>query len=207
MKEREMSEFSYIVDTAAKVQKVNSLQELHKEFTKEIEAIGTAQQTCISLIKITTPLPNAILLYITDGAPLSKAEEQDIMTDFPESPQANKDTLSTTSISAEQNASPKEYEDGAGEQEFYLVTGSDKNNVIQFKSQECSSFTPPPLSPREKECLYWAAKGLSDHDIGDLLSLSPTTVTGYMKNVRHKFKVRTRIQAVVIATSCGIITP
>ena len=66
---------------------------------------------------------------------------------------------------------------------------------------------PPHLSPREKECLEWAAQGLSDHDIGDMLAISPSTVTSYMKSVRGKFKVRTRIQAVALAVSLGIIKP
>jgi len=64
---------------------------------------------------------------------------------------------------------------------------------------------PPPLSPREKECLEWAAQRLSDHDIGDMLAISPSTVTSYMKSVRRKFKVRTRIQAVALAVSYSII--
>jgi len=65
----------------------------------------------------------------------------------------------------------------------------------------------PQLSPREKECLEWAAKGLSDHDISALLALSPSTVTGYMKSVREKFNVRTKIQAVALAVSYGMIKP
>ena len=65
--------------------------------------------------------------------------------------------------------------------------------------------SPPQLSPREKECLEWAARGLSDHDIVDMLALSPSTVTSYMKSVRRKFKVRTRIQAVALAISYKII--
>ena len=69
------------------------------------------------------------------------------------------------------------------------------------------NFNPPQLSPREKECLEWAAKGLSDHDISVLLALSPSTVTGYIKSVREKFKVRTKIQAVALAVSYGMIKP
>jgi len=69
------------------------------------------------------------------------------------------------------------------------------------------NFNLPQLSPREKECLEWAAKGLSDHDISDLLAISPSTVTSYMKSVREKFNVRTKIQAVALAVSYGIIKP
>jgi DNA-binding CsgD family transcriptional regulator len=81
------------------------------------------------------------------------------------------------------------------------------HNIVKIMHLNDDLLNLPKLSPREKECLEWVAKGLSDTDIGDLLSISSSTVTSYIKNVRDKFKVRTRIQAVTIAISCGIILP
>lgn len=90
---------------------------------------------------------------------------------------------------------------------LYLMAVNYHHHIIRIKKLEGKTFKPPKLSARERECLTWAAKGLSDNDIGDLLAISSTTVTSYMKNVRNKFNVRTRIQAVAIAVSRGIILP
>jgi LuxR family transcriptional regulator, activator of conjugal transfer of Ti plasmids len=52
------------------------------------------------------------------------------------------------------------------------------------------------LSPREFECLTWAARGKSAWDIGQILNISRCTATFHLRNAKNKFGVRTVCQAV-----------
>jgi LuxR family transcriptional activator of conjugal transfer of Ti plasmids len=51
------------------------------------------------------------------------------------------------------------------------------------------------LSPRELECLEWAAKGKSAWEIGRILGISRHTVASYLDNAKEKLGVRTIVQA------------
>jgi LuxR family quorum sensing-dependent transcriptional regulator len=64
---------------------------------------------------------------------------------------------------------------------------------------------PPALSPRERECLAWAAAGKSDREIGDILSISERTAYGHMERVRRKYGVASRHQAIVLGLRSGAI--
>ena len=63
------------------------------------------------------------------------------------------------------------------------------------------------LSPRERECLYWASEGKSSSDIAAILGLSPRTVDSYLEKTCAKLGVRTRIEAVASAVRAGILHP
>ncbi len=63
------------------------------------------------------------------------------------------------------------------------------------------------LSPRETECLTWAANGKSAWEIGAILSLSEHTVREYLGNAMRKLECANREQAVVTAVMRGLITP
>jgi DNA-binding CsgD family transcriptional regulator len=52
------------------------------------------------------------------------------------------------------------------------------------------------LSPRELECLEWAAQGKSAWEIGRLLNISRRTAAFHLDNAKSKFGVRTICQAV-----------
>lgn len=52
------------------------------------------------------------------------------------------------------------------------------------------------LSPRERECLRWAAEGKSRWESGQILGLSPRTVKFHLDNAKAKLGVRTIAQAV-----------
>ena len=52
-----------------------------------------------------------------------------------------------------------------------------------------------PLSPREFECLKWAAQGKSSWEIGLILGISRHTVTSYLDSAKEKLGVRTIVQA------------
>jgi DNA-binding CsgD family transcriptional regulator len=51
------------------------------------------------------------------------------------------------------------------------------------------------LSPREFECLEWAAQGKSAWQIGRILGISHHTVASYLENAKEKLGVRTIVQA------------
>jgi DNA-binding CsgD family transcriptional regulator len=63
----------------------------------------------------------------------------------------------------------------------------------------------PALTPRERECLAWAASGKSDREIGDILSISERTAYGHIERVRRKYGVASRNQAIVVALRSGAI--
>jgi LuxR family quorum sensing-dependent transcriptional regulator len=63
------------------------------------------------------------------------------------------------------------------------------------------------LTPREIECLRWAACGKSDWDIGEILGISERTVNFHLENVKRKYGVATRVQVVVAAIRQGTLLP
>lgn len=69
--------------------------------------------------------------------------------------------------------------------------------------------TPPPapLTLRERECLQWVAVGKSDWEIGEILSISEKTANFHVEQVKRKYNVATRVQAVVQAIRAGAIQP
>jgi len=67
--------------------------------------------------------------------------------------------------------------------------------------------TAPRLTPRELEVLNWVMVGKSSWEISKITGCSEATVNFHMGNIRQKFNVNTRQQAVVRAISLGLITP
>ncbi|HWJ96437.1 MAG TPA: LuxR family transcriptional regulator [Telluria sp.] len=65
----------------------------------------------------------------------------------------------------------------------------------------------PRLTPRELEVLKWVMAGKSSWEISRITNCSEATVNFHMANVRQKFSVNTRQQAVVKAIALGLITP
>jgi DNA-binding CsgD family transcriptional regulator len=63
------------------------------------------------------------------------------------------------------------------------------------------------LSPREIECLKWAANGKTFADIGEILSLSERTVRFYLDIARHKLNCINITHAVARAMIMHIIPP
>ena len=59
------------------------------------------------------------------------------------------------------------------------------------------------MTARELEVLKWISAGKSDWQIGQILSISAKTVNYHVENVKRKFGVATRIQAVVAAMRQG----
>jgi DNA-binding CsgD family transcriptional regulator len=61
------------------------------------------------------------------------------------------------------------------------------------------------FTPRELECLKWAAHGKSNSVIAEILNVAEPTVAFHIKNILKKLEVATRLQAVTMALSLGLI--
>lgn len=61
------------------------------------------------------------------------------------------------------------------------------------------------LTPREVDCLRWAARGKTDGEIAEILSIARWTVVTYLQNAKIKLGCSNRTSAVAVAMSLGII--
>jgi DNA-binding CsgD family transcriptional regulator len=61
------------------------------------------------------------------------------------------------------------------------------------------------LSPREKECLQWAASGKTIWETAHILNVSERAVRLYLDVARHKLECLNKTQAVAKAVALGII--
>jgi DNA-binding NarL/FixJ family response regulator len=62
-----------------------------------------------------------------------------------------------------------------------------------------------PLTPREQELLELVARGLSNRDISEKLSISEHTVKNHLKNILHKLHLENRVQLTRYAYEHGWI--
>jgi len=80
--------------------------------------------------------------------------------------------------------------------------------LLRIKSiSDLTVYMDLELTPREKECLQWAAAGKSDSVIADILNISKSTVHFHIENAKRKFNMPTRVQTVVKAIYTGKIIP
>lgn len=63
----------------------------------------------------------------------------------------------------------------------------------------------PNLTPRERECLRWAALGKTSWEISKILNVKETTIQTHIENAKRKFNVPSKMQAVVRSLQCGAI--
>lgn len=64
---------------------------------------------------------------------------------------------------------------------------------------------PAKLTPREKDCLRLAEKGLTSHQIAYKLSISATSIDHHLHSASRKLGVRGRMAAVAAALNRGLI--
>jgi DNA-binding CsgD family transcriptional regulator len=73
--------------------------------------------------------------------------------------------------------------------------------------RELGTAKPPiPLSPRERECLLWAARGKTYADIGVLLGIAYATVKTNLDVARYKLNCATLAQTTAAAVGRGLFT-
>lgn len=72
---------------------------------------------------------------------------------------------------------------------------------------EVGGEAPPRLTRRELEVLQWVMAGKSSWEISMITRCSEATVNFHLANVRQKFNVNTRQQAVIKAISLGMLNP
>ena len=62
------------------------------------------------------------------------------------------------------------------------------------------------LTPREREALEQAARGLSNREIGEAMSIAEQTVKNHLGSAMRKLSVHDRTHAVVFAIGSGLIS-
>ncbi len=85
--------------------------------------------------------------------------------------------------------------EAAGEDGSWLVVLAEANDAAMLEAMTLAF----GLTPREAEVLYWVAKGKTNRDIGDILCMSPKTVTKHLEHVFDKLGVETRTAAANVA--------
>lgn len=65
----------------------------------------------------------------------------------------------------------------------------------------------PVLTPRERECLAWAAQGRTSREIGRLLGVTERTTIFHLQNAAQKLGVNGRQAAIARGISLGLIVP
>lgn len=76
--------------------------------------------------------------------------------------------------------------------------------IIEIKEISAPSSS---LTPREKECLLWAAEGKTSWETAQILNISERTVIFHIQNICAKLNVSNRQQAIARAIAMGLITP
>ena len=74
-------------------------------------------------------------------------------------------------------------------------------------SESFGTFAPDrvQLSPRERECLQWAAVGKSDADIAALVGIKVATAHFHVEQAKKRLGVTTRVEAVAVGILNGVI--
>lgn len=74
-----------------------------------------------------------------------------------------------------------------------------------FAQDEFANWPTADLTDREKESLFWVARGKSTWEIARILGLSEKTVAFHIDNARRRLDVGSRIEAVLEAIRKGIL--
>lgn len=71
--------------------------------------------------------------------------------------------------------------------------------------RDASRVSPPALTPRERECLQWVARGKTSWEIGRILTISEHGVVFHLRSVMRKFDVSSRHRAAKLASDYGLL--
>ncbi|GAB5508183.1 MAG: LuxR family transcriptional regulator [Rhizobiaceae bacterium] len=78
--------------------------------------------------------------------------------------------------------------------------------AIQLGSETPMIDHRPELTPREKECMRWAAAGKSEWEISQILGISEHTSEKHLLNAKAKLGAANRVQAIAEAIRHGYIS-
>jgi LuxR family quorum-sensing transcriptional regulator LasR len=78
---------------------------------------------------------------------------------------------------------------------------------LQFIRARGAAEPVPHLTKRELEVIKWVMAGKSSWEISRITDCAEATINFHISNIRQKFNVNTRQQALVKAIALGIITP
>jgi two-component system, NarL family, nitrate/nitrite response regulator NarL len=79
-----------------------------------------------------------------------------------------------------------------------LLMRSNLSNASEIKRTD----RLPPLTPREEQILSILVQGRSNKEIGNKLELSEKTIKHHLTNILQKLRVRNRVEAAILASSC-----
>ena len=72
--------------------------------------------------------------------------------------------------------------------------------LLKLSAQPSEEYVvPAPLTPRQRDCVLFAARGKSDSVIADLLNIRRRTVNEYIEGAKRRYCVATRTQLIVRA--------
>jgi DNA-binding NarL/FixJ family response regulator len=91
-----------------------------------------------------------------------------------------------------------------------LLSPSITRRLIEDFAARIDPLGPPPalldeITPREREVLLLVARGLSNREIAQRLTVTEATVKSHIGSILLKLGLRDRVQAVVFAYEHGII--
>jgi LuxR family quorum sensing-dependent transcriptional regulator len=78
--------------------------------------------------------------------------------------------------------------------------------AIQLVSENKTIDHRPHMTPREKECMRWAAAGKSEWEISQILGISEHTSEKHLLNAKAKLGASNRVQAIAEAIRHGYIS-
>lgn len=76
--------------------------------------------------------------------------------------------------------------------------------ILQEFSQKERPRTASPLTAREEEILLWVARGMSNREIAEKLTISEHTVKNHLKNILQKLHLDNRVQLARYAYEQGL---
>lgn len=91
--------------------------------------------------------------------------------------------------------------------ELALVRDYAFESSLKFIKARSSTDPVPHLTRRELEVLKWVMAGKSSWEISRITDCAEATINFHISNIRQKFNVNTRQQALVKAIALGIISP
>ncbi len=112
-------------------------------------------------------------------------------------------------LSITANATEKEFREAAHEHmhELHIASLYYHSAVKKGLDDKAGRRETITLTPREMECLLWAAQGKTAWETSEILNISENTVNFHIKNAMRKFGVYNKRQAVVKAIMLALICP